>query len=88
MRPFPPIAFFTLFCLGLLAVIDYVLATSTGLSGLQKTVLAGFLVAFPLLTLMIFLKMMPKSDMTQTTPFRSRNAEPQPDLGPADRMQP
>ena len=85
MRPFPPIAFFTLFCLGTLAVVGYVLAASNGLSELHKTVLVGFLVAFPSLTMLIFLSLLPKVD-SESTPFRSRNAEPEPlDLAPANR---
>lgn len=75
MRPFPPIAFFTLFCLGTLAVVGYVLAASNGLSELHKTVLVAFLVAFPSLTMVIFLTLLPKADAAETTPFRSRNAE-------------
>ncbi len=75
MRPFPPIAFFTLFCLGTLAVVGYVLAASTGLSEFHKTVLVGFLVGFPTLTLLIFLMLMPKEDRAPATPFRSRKAD-------------
>ncbi|MEO8242092.1 MAG: hypothetical protein ABI832_07235 [bacterium] len=75
MRPFPPIAFFTLFCLGTLAVVGYVLASANGLSELHKTVLVGFLVGFPILTLLIFLILMPKEDRAAAMPFRSRKAE-------------
>jgi hypothetical protein len=75
MRQLPPIAFFTLFCLGTLAVVGYVLGTSNGLAELHKTVLVGFLVAFPSLTLLIFLSLMPKVDATEVAPFRSRNAD-------------
>ena len=86
MRPFPPIAFFTLFCLGTLAVVGYVLAASNGLSELHKTVLVAFLVAFPTLTMLIFLSLLPKID-TQDTPFRSRQAEAEPlDLTQANRV--
>ena len=76
MRPVPPLAFFTLFCLGTLAVVGYVLAASNGLSELHKTVLVAFLVAFPALTLLIFLSLMPKVETAEAAPFRSRNAEP------------
>ena len=55
MRPFPPIAFFTLFCLGTLAIVGFVLAASNGLSETHKTILVGFIVAFPAVTLLIFL---------------------------------
>ena len=79
MRPLPPIAFFTLFCLGTLAVVGYVVAASDGLSELHKTILVAFLVAFPSLTLLIFLSLLPKADATDTTPFRSRNAETTPE---------
>lgn len=75
MRQLPPIAFFTLFCLGTLAVVGYVLAASSGLAELHKTVLVGFLVAFPSLTLLIFLSLMPKVDTAEAAPFRSRNAD-------------
>ena len=86
MRPFPPIAFFTPFCFGTLAVVGYVLAASNGLSEFHKTVLVGFLVAFPTLTLLIFMSMLPKSDILDA-PFRSRNADPDPpDLSPASRI--
>ena len=75
MRPYPPIAFFTLFCLGTLAVVGYVLAASNGLSELHKTVLVAFLVALPSLTMLIFLTLLPKADTAEATPFRSRNAD-------------
>lgn len=89
MRPFPTTAFFTLFCLGTLAVVGYVLAASNGLSEFHKTVLVGFLVGFPILTLLIFLSLLPKSEAAAATPFRSRNAEPTPeppDLSAASRV--
>ena len=88
MRLLPPIAFFTLFCLGTLAVVGYVLAASNGLSELHKTVLVGFVVAFPSLNLLIFLSLLPRVDTAEATPFRSRNAdqgEPL-DLSPANRV--
>ena len=75
MRAPPPIAFFTLFCLGTLAVVGYVLAASNGLAELHKTVLVAFLVAFPSLTLLIFLSLLPKGETADNTPFRSRNAD-------------
>ena len=89
MRPVPPIAFFTLFCLGTLAVVGYVVAASNGLSELHKTILVAFLVAFPSLTMLIFLSLLPKADVAETTPFRSRNAEPTPEsmeLTPVNRV--
>ena len=89
MRPFPPIAFFTLFCLGTLAVVGYVLAASNGLAEMHKTVLVAFLVAFPTLTLLIFLSLLPKSEVSETAPFRSRNADLTPEplgLAPANRV--
>ena len=91
MRPVPPIAFVTLFCLGTLAVIGYVLAASTGLSEFHKTVLVGFLVAFPLLTLLMLMSLLPKSSAAEATAFRSRNADLPADpldLSPASRVQP
>ena len=75
MRPLSPIAFFTLFCLGTLAVVGYVLAASNGLAELHKTVLVAFLVAFPSLTMFIFLSLLPKGETAEATPFRSRNAD-------------
>ena len=70
MRPVPPIAFFTLFCLGTLAVVGYVLAASNGLSESHKTVLVGFLVAFPTLNLFIFLTLLGRDDKVEAVPFR------------------
>ena len=59
MRP-SPLAIFTLFCIGLQAIVGLCLGLSNGLSETHKTVLVGFIVAFPALTLLIFLALTPK----------------------------
>jgi hypothetical protein len=49
-----PIAVFAVYSLGIEAVVGYVLGGSTGLSELHKTVLVGFIVGFPILSLLTF----------------------------------
>lgn len=75
MRPFPPIAVFALFCIGLQAIVGLCLGLSNGLSETHKTVLVGFIVAFPALTLLIFLTLMPRIEKAETAPFRSRKGD-------------
>ena len=58
MRPMPSLAIFTLFCIGLQAIVGLCLGLSNGLSETHKTVLVGFIVAFPAVTLVIFLTML------------------------------
>ena len=70
-----PLAIFTLFCIGLQAIVGLCLGLSNGLSETHKTVLVGFIVAFPAMTLFIFLTLMPRADKAEVTPFRSRKAE-------------
>ena len=77
----PPLAIFTIFCLGLETIVGLVLGTGNGLSELHKTILVGFVVGFPALTLVIFLILLPRSDRAEATPFRSRNA-PNPEAAP------
>ena len=74
MRP-SPLAIFTLFTLGTQAIVGLVLGLSTGLSELHKTILVGFIVAFPSLTLLIFLTMLARAERAESTPFRSRKAD-------------
>ena len=67
------------------------LASASGLAELHKTVLVGFMVAFPAVTLLILLSMIPKADAAQTAVFRTRKADLPADpldLSPASRMQP
>ena len=80
MRPIPPLAVFTLFCIGLEAIVGLCLGLSNGLSETHKTVLVGFIVAFPALTLLIFLTLLPRSEKVEATPFHSRksNLSPEP----------
>lgn len=78
MRPLPPIAFFTLFCLGTLAVVGYVLAASNGLSETHKTVLVGFIVCFPAVSLLILMTLM-REGKADAAPFRSRSADMTPE---------
>ena len=61
MRPMPSLAIFTLFCVGLEAIVGLCLGLSNGLSETHKTVLVGFIVAFPTVTLLIFLTMMSRA---------------------------
>ena len=62
MRPLPHIAIFTLFCIGLQAIVGLCLGLSNGLSETHKTVLVGFIVAFPALTLLIFLTLLTRAE--------------------------
>ena len=70
-----PLAIFTIFCIGLESVVGLCLGLSNGLSETHKTVLVGFIVAYPALTLLIFLALIPKEDRVPATPFRSRKAD-------------
>ena len=49
-----PLAVFAAYSFGTEAVVGYVLGGSTGLSELHKTVLVGFMIGFPILTLLAF----------------------------------
>ena len=49
-----PLAVFAAYSFGTEAVVGYVLAGSTGLSELHKTVLVGFMIGFPILSLLAF----------------------------------
>jgi ABC-type nitrate/sulfonate/bicarbonate transport system permease component len=49
-----PLAVFAAFAFGIEAVVGYVLGMSNGLSELHKTVLVGFIVGFPILSLLTF----------------------------------
>ena len=49
-----PLAVFAAYSFGIEAVVGYVLGGSTGLSELHKTVLVGFVIGFPILTLLAF----------------------------------
>ena len=75
MRPIPPLAIFTLFCIGLEAIVGLCLGLSNGLSETHKTVLVGFIVAFPAITLFIFLTLLPRIEKALDTPFRSRKSD-------------
>jgi len=50
-----PLAVFAVYSFGIEAVVGYVLGGSTGLSELHKTVLVGFVIGFPILTLLAFI---------------------------------
>ena len=64
MRP-TPLAIFTLFCIGLQAIVGLCLGLSNGLSETHKTVLVGFIVAFPALTLLIFLTLLTRAERAE-----------------------
>ena len=50
-----PLAVFAVYSFGIEAVVGYVLGSgSTGLSELHKTVLVGFMIGFPILSLLVF----------------------------------
>ena len=74
MRP-SPLAVFTIFCIGLEAIVGLCLGLSNGLSETHKTVLVGFIVAYPALTLLIFLTLIPKAEKSDFSAFRSRKAD-------------
>jgi ABC-type dipeptide/oligopeptide/nickel transport system permease subunit len=74
MRP-SPLAVFAIFCIGLQAIVGLCLGLSNGLSETHKTVLVGFIVCFPAVTLLIFLTLMTRSDKVEAAPFRSRKAD-------------
>ena len=75
--PQSPLTIFTLFCLGIEAIVGLVLGLSSGLAELHKTVLVGFVVGFPALTLILFLILMPRAERADSLPFRSRKAAPE-----------
>ena len=74
-----PLAIFTLFCIGLEAIVGLCLGLSNGLSETHKTVLVGFIVSFPALTLLLFLALIPRSERSEFTPFRSRKVSLSPE---------
>lgn len=49
-----PLAVFAAYSFGIEAVVGYVLGMSNGLSELHKTVLVGFMIGFPILSLLAF----------------------------------
>jgi hypothetical protein len=73
------LAVFTLFCIGLEAIVGLCLGLSNGLSETHKTVLVGFITAFPALTLLIFLSLLPRLDKAEPAPFRSRKNDLSPE---------
>jgi hypothetical protein len=75
MRPLPPLAIFTAFAIGLEAIVGLSLGLSDGLSETHKSVLVAFIVAFPALTLFLFVNLLPRAERAETTAFRSRKAE-------------
>ena len=74
MRP-SPLAVLTLFCIGIEAIVGLCLGRSNGLSETHKTVLVGFVVCFPAVTLLIFMSLLARAEKAEATPFRSRNAD-------------
>ena len=71
-----PIAVFAAWSFGVEAVVGYVLGTSSGLSETHKTVLVGFMIGFPILSLLAFVPLAAR--------VSRRTAEPElADLGEA-----
>lgn len=60
-----PLAALTLFVLGVEAIVGLVLGLSDGLSEVHKTVLVGFVVVFPLLSLGLLLLQITRSERAQ-----------------------
>lgn len=60
-----PLAAFTLFALGVEAIVGLVLGLSDGLSEVHKTVLVGFVVVFPLLSLGLLLLQIARAERAQ-----------------------
>ena len=78
MRPMPSLAIFTLFCVGLEAIVGLCLGLSNGLSEMHKTVMVGFVVGFPTVTLLIFLPLMARAQKLEAAwLYGSEPAEPQ-----------
>ena len=75
MRP-TPLAIFTLFCIGLQAIVGLCLGLSNGLSETHKTVLVGFIVAFPLLTLALFLTLLTRAERAEAAWYYASADEP------------
>ena len=75
MRP-TPLAIFTLFCIGLEAIVGLCLGLSNGLSETHKTVLVGFIVAFPALTLLIFLTLLIRAERAEAAWYYASSDEP------------
>ena len=61
-----PLGIFTIFVLGSEAVIGLVLGLSDGLSELHKTILVGFIVAYPVVCLLLFLRLAAEGDIPIT----------------------
>jgi hypothetical protein len=70
-----PLAVFALFCIGLQTIVGFALGLSNGLSETHKTVLVGFIVCFPAVSLFLLMSLMSRLDRPEATPFRSRQAD-------------
>lgn len=74
MRP-SPLAVFALFAIGIQAIVGLALGLSNGLSETHKTVLVGFIVCFPAVSLFLLMSLMSRLDRPEAAPFRSRQAD-------------
>ena len=59
-----PAGLVALFALGIEAVIGLILAASNGLAETHKDILVGFSVGFPILILLILLRLQRRNDLT------------------------
>ena len=84
MRP-TALAVFTIFCIGLQAVVGLCLGLSNGLSETHKSVLVGFIVAFPALTLLIFLPLLTRAQRLENEWYYP-SADQGPVEGPASNL--
>ena len=84
MRP-SPLAIFAAFCIGLEAIVGLCLGLSNGLSETHKSVLVGFIVAFPALTLLIFLPLLTRAQRLENEWYYP-SADQGPVEGPAPNL--
>lgn len=73
MRP-SPLAVMAVFAIAIQAIVGLALGLSNGLSETHKTVLVGFIVCFPAVTLLLLMSLMSRTDRPEATPFHSRQA--------------
>ena len=83
MRP-SPLAIFAVFCIGLEAIVGLCLGLSNGLSETHKTVLVGFIVGFPTLTLLIFLPLLARAQRLDAAWYYGSTGEALPEAPAAN----
>lgn len=75
MSSHPALAIFAVFAVGLQAIVGLSLGLSDGLSETHKSVLVAFIVAFPALTLFLFVNLLPRLHRAETTGPRMKPSD-------------